>query len=114
MGATVVGPHRDDLRLLLGGVDMATYSSRGQARTIALTLRLAEASYLSEERNSAPIVLLDDVLSELDITRRTRVLEMATTYQQVIISSTDLELLGDAFLRGAACFHVLNGEVSAV
>ena len=112
VGSTLLGPHRDDLRLLVGGVDMGTYASRGQARTIALTLRLAEASYLTAKRGDGPIVLLDDVLSELDQSRRSHVLEKAATYQQVIISTTDLEPLGQDFLRRAACFRVLNGQVS--
>ena len=111
-GSTVVGPHRDDLRLLTGDVDMGTYASRGQARTVALALRLAEASYLSMLRGDGPIVLLDDVLSELDARRRAQVLRRASSYEQVIITTTDLEPLGEEFLRGATCFQVSAGQVT--
>ena len=77
-GTTAVGPHRDDLRLLADEVDMGTYASRGQARTVALAMRLAEAAYLSALRDDGPIVLLDDVLSELDGRRREQVLRRAS------------------------------------
>ncbi len=110
-GSTVVGPHRDDLRLMSGDVDMGTYASRGQARTVALALRLAEAAYLSELRGDGPIVLLDDVLSELDEGRRAQVLRRASSYEQVIITTTDLEPLGEEFVRGATCLRVSGGEV---
>ena len=111
-GSTVVGPHRDDLRLLAGDVDMGTYASRGQARTVALALRLAEASYLSNLRADGPIVLLDDVLSELDSRRRAQVLRRASSYEQVVITTTDLEPLGQKFLRTATCFQVAAGQVT--
>ena len=111
-GATVVGPHRDDLRLLSGQVDLGAYASRGQARTVALALRLAEAAHLSSLRDDGPIVLLDDVLSELDAQRRAQVLRRAFTYQQVVITATELAPLGEEFLEKAACFQVAEGRVS--
>ena len=111
-GTTVAGPHRDDLKLLAGEVDMGTYASRGQARTVALALRLAEASYLSTLRGDGPIVLLDDVLSELDGRRRAQVLRRASSYEQVVITTTDLEPLGEEFLRSATCLQVAAGQVT--
>ena len=111
-GTTVAGPHRDDWKLLAGEVDMGTYASRGQARTVALALRLAEASYLSTLRGDGPIVLLDDVLSELDGRRRAQVLRRASSYEQVIITTTDLEPLGEEFLRSATCLQVAAGQVT--
>ena len=68
LGSSQWGPHRDDVRLMLGGMETATYSSRGQARTVAIALRLAEGMLLEKERRESPILLLDDVLSELDPT----------------------------------------------
>ena len=94
---TVVGPHRDDFKLLVNGMDMGTFASRGQARTLALTLRLAEVAYLAAVRGQGPIVLLDDVLSEMDAGRRRRVLEKVVQYQQVLITTTDLDLVRDFF-----------------
>ncbi len=111
MGSTRVGPHRDDFRLMVNGVDMGTYASRGQARTLALSLRLAEAAYLALARDQGPIVLLDDVLSEMDASRRSRVLDRALGYQQVIISTTDPELLQGS-LPSAAYFQISEGRVS--
>ena len=110
-GNTAVGPHRDDFDLLIDGVDMGTFASRGQARTLALALRLAEASYLAAARGEAPIVLLDDVLSEMDAARRSKVLEKATRYQQVLITTTDLEQVKGFFGSAASYFRVAAGEV---
>ncbi len=111
---TAAGPHRDDFSLLIDGIDMGTFASRGQARTIALTLRLAEAAYLSAVRQEAPIILLDDVLSEMDSSRRLRVMEQVTQYQQVLITSTDLEPVRDFFGPGASYFRVGEGKVCPV
>ncbi len=108
---TAAGPHRDDFSLLIDGVDMGAFASRGQARTIALTLRLAEAAYLSAVRHEAPIILLDDVLSEMDASRRLRVMEQVTQYQQVLITTTDLEPVRDFFGPAASYFRVGEGKV---
>lgn len=113
-GATVIGPHRDDFNLLLDHVDMGTFASRGQARTLALTLRLAEAGYLARVRQEAPIVLLDDVLSEMDSSRRQRVLEQVCQYQQVLITTTDLDLVRDFFGPSAVYYQVQEGRVCAI
>ena len=114
VGSTVVGPHRDDLALFVNGADMSTYASRGQARTLALTLRLAEAAYLASIRDEGPVVLLDDVLSEMDSLRRGRILQKATQYQQVIITTTDLESVERSLLGDATYFEVEGGRVSRV
>ena len=109
--STVVGPHRDDFDLLINEVDMGTFASRGQARTLGLSLRLAEASYLASVRGEGPIVLLDDVLSEMDAERRRRVLEKATQHQQSLITTTDLEPMKDFFGETATYFRVADGGV---
>ena len=111
---TVVGPHRDDFDLLIDGVDMGTFASRGQARTLALTLKLAEAAYLADTRSEGPMVLLDDVLSEMDSLRRRRVLEQTTQYQQILITTTDLELVAGYFGDRASYFEVQGGSVKPV
>lgn len=111
-GSTIVGPHRDDFKLFVDGVDMGTYASRGQARTIALTLRLAEAAHLATTREERPIVLLDDILSELDEVRREKVLEKASQYHQMIITTTDLDLLNSKSLADVAVYHVDGGTVT--
>lgn len=110
--STAVGPHRDDFKLLVDGVDMGTFASRGQARTIALTLRLAEASYLSQVRQDEPVVLLDDVLSEMDEDRRRRVLEKVAGYGQSLITTTDLDLVRPCFGSNATYLRVAGGAVT--
>lgn len=109
---TAVGPHRDDFDLLIDSVDMGTFASRGQARTLALALKMAEAAYLATTRAEGPMVLLDDVLSEMDSNRRRRVLEQASQYQQTLITTTDVELARNFFGDEAAYFQVEAGVVS--
>lgn len=108
---TAVGPHRDDFNLMIDGADMGAFASRGQARTMALTLRLAEAEFLTSVRGEGPVVLLDDALSEMDSSRRRRLLEKATQYEQVLITTTDLEQVNDFFGSKAEYFYVSNGQV---
>lgn len=111
VAATVVGPHRDDFNLLIDQVDMSTFASRGQARTLALTLRLAEAAYLASARAEEPIVLLDDVLSEMDAFRRRRVMEKVSQYQQTFITTTDLAPVQEYFDTKATYYKVDGGKV---
>ena len=108
---TAVGPHRDDFNLMIDGADMGAFASRGQARTMALTLRLAEAEFLASVRGEEPVVLLDDALSEMDSFRRHRLLEKATQYEQVLITTTDLEQVNDFFGSRAKYFYVSTGQV---
>ena len=112
--ATAVGPHRDDFDMVIDRVDMGIYSSRGEARTLALTLKLSEAAYLTAARADGPIVLLDDVLSEMDAGRREKVLGKASQYQQALITTTDVELVRDHYGGDAAYFKVEAGVVSPV
>ena len=88
-GVTSGGPHRDDLRLTLGGLEAGPYASRGQSRTAAVAMKLAEAAYLRRVRGEEPILLLDDVFSELDKRRRLQVLETAAGYEQAFITTSD-------------------------
>ena len=110
--ATAVGPHRDDFDISVNGVDMRAFASRGQARTLALALRLAEAETLSAARGTGPLLLLDDALSEMDASRRVRVLEKASAYPQVMITTTDPEQVSGFFGARATYFSVDGGEVT--
>jgi len=111
LGITLVGPHRDDVKLMVDGSDMATYASRGQARSIGLALRLAEAAHLSDLKGEEPILLLDDVLSELDSSRRQQVMEAALAHEQAIITTADLGVLERSLLSNASIFRVTEGNV---
>ena len=113
-GFTVSGPHRDDLQMLLDEVDAGLYASRGQCRTMILAVRLAEASFLRNQRGQEPILLLDDVLSELDTARRLKVLDMAAQYEQCLITTTDVEPIDGKHLSQMARFVVRQGRVEPV
>ncbi|MEM6428923.1 MAG: AAA family ATPase [Deinococcota bacterium] len=88
-GVTVVGPHRDDLELTLAGHSVQAYGSRGEARTTALALRIAEYELLRDKHGEAPILLLDDFSAELDMSRRDYLLRLALSTPQAIVSGTE-------------------------
>jgi DNA replication and repair protein RecF len=91
-GQTLVGPHRDDLLIEVDGRDLRLYGSRGQQRLMALTLRLAEVGPVARAVGSAPVLLLDDALSELDPAVQARVLEHVATAGQVFLTTADAAL----------------------
>ncbi len=111
-GITLVGPHRDDLGIYVDGIDLGAFGSRGQQRTVALSLRLAEAAYLFKAIGEAPVILLDDVLSELDAQRRGFIMQALPGYGQVISTATELDRFEPSFLAGGSVFHVVNGTVT--
>lgn len=96
---TTIGPHRDDLDFRLSGRDMKAYASQGQIRTAVLALRLAEMDIVSRMRSDTPLLLLDDVLSELDALRRTRLISCIKDVQ-TLITCTELEDLSGARVDG--------------
>ena len=88
-GTTVIGPHRDDLKIMLNGKPAGQFASRGQSRTIALSLKLAEAIFITRSTGRTPVLALDDILSELDPERRRRVLRAASLHEQVLLTATE-------------------------
>jgi len=110
-GMTLLGPHRDDLLFTLNGVPAAGYASRAQQRTIALSLRLAEARFLLACRGDSPILLLDDVLSEMDAARRRSVLASLDEYEHILVTGSDLDRFPPPFLSRAALFAVEAGSL---
>ena len=110
-GITVTGPHRDDLALTLDGMEAAAFASRGQTRTAVLALKLAEAEYLKRRRGQEPVILLDDVLSELDAARREQVLGHAAQYHQALITTADREAIAPQLRSGTARFRVCSSKV---
>jgi DNA replication and repair protein RecF len=107
-GVSLVGPQRDDLRADLGGRDVATHASRGQQRTIILALKLAETDLLGTE-GPQPMVLLDDVFSELDPDRAERLGELLVGRGQVIVTTADPATLEGARRRHAAVWTIVDG-----
>jgi DNA replication and repair protein RecF len=110
-GMSLVGPHRDDVSFLADEVNLGTYGSRGQQRTATLSLKLAEAQFMLGRTGEHPILLMDDVLSELDSQRRIQVLRAITGYEQVLITTTDLDHFEPGFLEQAELFSVTEGQV---
>ena len=108
---TLVGPHRDDLRFTIDGVDMTTYASRGQGRTIAVSLKLAEIELMRAETGEEPVLLLDDVMSELDKPRRAALSHAILNAKQAIVSATDLDDFTEEFLERAKILKVNDGRV---
>jgi len=88
LGFTTIGPHRDDIKILINDIDVKTYASQGQQRTVALSLKLAELEIFASETGEYPILLLDDVLSELDEQRSDKLLEKTKSVQTLITTTT--------------------------
>jgi DNA replication and repair protein RecF len=105
---TLVGPHRDDLAIELDGVDARAFGSRGQQRLLALALRLAEVLPVTEAAGTAPVLLLDDALSELDPLVRDNVVREIQAAEQVFLTSPD-----DVLVSGAARWIVESGGIAA-
>ncbi len=110
-GMTLVGPHRDDLRFLVDNIDMITFASRGQGRTIALSLKMAEMELMRAETGEEPILLLDDVMSELDKPRRAALSHLITSASQAIISACDLDDFSEELLARARLVQVKAGQL---
>lgn len=111
---TLVGPHRDDLRFTVDGVDMITYASRGQGRTIAVALKLAEIELMRAETGEEPVLLLDDVMSELDKPRRAALSHAIVNASQAIVSATDLDDFTEELLQSAKILSVNDGKVQGL
>ena len=108
-GVSLVGPQRDDLRAELGGRDVAAHASRGQQRTIILAMKLAETDLLGVD-GPRPIVLLDDVFSELDPDRAGRLSAMLGDLGQVIVTTADPNAVGSRDDL-AAVWHIVDGRL---
>ncbi len=110
-GVSLAGPHRDDLAFDLAGRAAGAYGSRAQQRTVALALRLAEADFLRDRSGEEPVLLLDDILSELDQRRRGAVLAAVNAAQQSLITTAELDRFTPEFRAGAAIYGVAAGSV---
>lgn len=106
LGFATVGPHRDDIKIEINKTDSRKFASQGQQRTIALAMKLGEAQIYLKEQGDSPVLLLDDVLSELDAGRQELLLKLTRGYQ-TIITCTEYELSASAKL-----FKIENGKVS--
>jgi DNA replication and repair protein RecF len=112
-GTTLVGPHRDDLVFVLGGRDMSTFASRGQQRTAILALKLAELDLLTDLDGRPPLLLLDDVFSELDPLRRGHLVRRIADLPQTLVTTTAPEDLDPDLRRRARGWHVVAAPEGA-
>jgi DNA replication and repair protein RecF len=113
-GVTLTGPHRDDLHFLVDGIDMTLYGSRGQQRTAALSTKLAEITLMQQVTGEMPVLLLDDVMSELDAERRKQVIEIVDRAGQAFLTTTDWEDYAPDFRHRAKLFSVTMGQLEEV
>ena len=111
LGYTSIGPHRDDLTFYLNGQPVQAFASQGQQRTIALALRLAEIDFIKQETGEYPVLLLDDVLSELDDKRQTNLLLSMSQKVQTVLTTTSLYHLFDQLGEGTRLFYVQSGII---
>jgi DNA replication and repair protein RecF len=113
-GVSLLGPHRDDLLFRIGDLPLSAYGSRGQQRTAVLALKLAEVDLMTAETGDTPILLLDDIMSELDARRRGFLLATIGGRQyQALITATDLTGFDPAFVTQASMLEVRHGEIVA-
>jgi DNA replication and repair protein RecF len=112
-GSTSVGPHRDDVRILLDGREARAYGSQGQQRTAVVSLKLAEAAMVAGRTGERPVLLLDDVLSELDGERRAALLRQVAGEGQVIITSVEAGPFPPELMSSARVWTVAGGEIEA-
>lgn len=110
-GVCLLGPHRDDLEFLVNGINMLTYGSRGQQRTAALATKLAELDFMRTTTSEEPVLLLDDVFSELDQQRRAYLLQQIIKHEQVFLTTTELTGIPDTLLQHAYRYEVIEGEL---
>jgi DNA replication and repair protein RecF len=113
-GVNLLGPHRDDLAFLEGAINLATYGSRGQQRGAALALKLAELEAIETETGDQPILVLDDVLSELDPARRVALLASVSAIDQVILTTAEPDSLPPDYVAAAQVLNVRAGAIQAV
>lgn len=113
-GSTLLGPHRDDFRTLLGDKDVVGYVSRGQLRSITLALKILEKNYLEEQLHTPPVMLLDDVLSELDHEHQQRLIEFLKSLEQVFITTAHLEEIGELLPEQSRVYNIEAGAIKNV
>lgn len=111
-GVTTIGPHRDELRFLSNQIDLGDFGSRGQGRTALLALKLGEVNWLRKRTGEWPVLLLDEIMSELDLQRRADLLSALAESDQAILTSTDLSMFEKDFIDSHSVWQVEGGIVS--
>lgn len=108
---TLLGPHRDDIQLFIDAIDVHTFGSQGQQRSAVLSLKLAEIEYIYQKKGIYPILLLDDVLSELDDWRKNDLFAAIHHKVQTFITTTTLDGVQPEFVKQAMVYHIKQGTI---
>ncbi|WP_413211540.1 DNA replication/repair protein RecF [Lactobacillus iners] len=112
LGTTLVGPHRDDLQVFINKKSAQEYASQGQQRSIVLSIKLAEIDLMHQILNEYPILLLDDVMSELDNIRQKNLLNYINGKTQTFITTTDINSISQEMIKIPRIFRIVSGTVS--
>lgn len=110
-GMTLYGPHRDDIKFLIKNEDIKLYGSQGQQKVAIISLKLSEIPIFKEITNTSPIILLDDVFSELDVKTRNKLIKYLPDDTEVIITSNDTKGINRNFINSAKIFNVVKGKI---
>lgn len=111
LGTTLVGPHRDDVAFIVNDKNVANFGSQGQQRTTALAVKLAEIDLMKAQTGEYPVLLLDDVLSELDDDRQTHLLKTIQNKVQTFLTTTSLDGIAQEIIDQPAVFYVKDGQL---
>lgn len=110
-GMTLYGPHRDDFEFVLNEINLKLFGSQGQQKVAVLSYKLSEINIFNNYTGTKPVLLLDDIFSELDIKKRNRLLKIINNDIQSIVTTTDLKNINKKYLNDAYVFYVKNGKI---
>ena len=113
-GMTLVGPHRDDFTFYLDNVDMKVYSSQGQQRMAIIAFKISELNYYKKIIGSYPVLLLDDIFSEIDKIKRDNLLKYINKDIQTIITTTEVDNIDEKFIKKAKLFQIDDGKIKKI
>ena len=109
--STFLGPNRDDYFFELGGKNLSLYGSQGQIRSAVFALKLAEVKLFTDVLSDTPILLLDDIFSEIDITKRNNIVKYLSNEVQTIVTTTDIENIEEKIRKKANVYKIKNGKI---
>jgi DNA replication and repair protein RecF len=110
-GITIQGPHRDEIEIKIGETNLKAFGSQGQQRTSAVSIKLSEMELMKKETGEYPVLLLDDVMSELDAGRRKFLLSAVSREAQLFVTTTNLEEISSPIKRKGRIYEVKNGQL---
>lgn len=112
LGNTLNGPHRDDFKFLLNGSDMKLFASQGQQRLAIIAFKIAELYIFKKVKKTYPVLLLDDIFSEIDVRKRNKIIKYLNNDIQTIITTTDIVDISEELLKKARIFKIKNGKIT--